>query len=100
MNKCHICGKEFSKKFNLAEHMRIHTGNKPYSCDTCDKAFTTNGQLTVHKRIHTGEKPYSCDTCDKSFLTSIGLTVTKGFIQERGHTLVINVIRLFYNKVI
>uniref|UniRef100_A0AAY5EXQ4 Zinc finger protein 407 n=1 Tax=Electrophorus electricus TaxID=8005 RepID=A0AAY5EXQ4_ELEEL len=62
---CLLCGKSFYTESNLwalNNHMKLHTGDKPYKC-TCF-ASTTQSHLTRHKRVHTGEKPYRCPWCD------------------------------------
>ncbi|XP_050392103.1 zinc finger protein 436 [Patella vulgata] len=65
--KCDVCGKSFSKRRYRYNHMKIHTGGKPFKCDVCGKSFTHKYNLEAHKKIHTGEKPYKCDICGKSF---------------------------------
>uniref|UniRef100_A0A3P8RCL5 C2H2-type domain-containing protein n=1 Tax=Astatotilapia calliptera TaxID=8154 RepID=A0A3P8RCL5_ASTCA len=64
---CHICGKHIPCQSNLQNHMRVHTGERPYSCHYCGKCFKLKGHMTEHIRTHTGEKPFSCHICDKSF---------------------------------
>ncbi|KAM9364423.1 uncharacterized protein KZ484_010678 [Pholidichthys leucotaenia] len=64
---CHICGKQIPCQSNLQNHMRVHTGERPYSCHYCGKCFKLKGHMTEHIRTHTGEKPFSCHICDKSF---------------------------------
>uniref|UniRef100_A0A3Q2CL34 Zinc finger protein OZF-like n=1 Tax=Cyprinodon variegatus TaxID=28743 RepID=A0A3Q2CL34_CYPVA len=68
---CDDCGKTFKKKHYLNEHIRSHTGERPFGCDVCGQRFSLKRTLSDHLRIHTGEKPFGCDihTGQKAFPT-------------------------------
>ena len=103
IHSCDICGKVLKNAFNLKEHSRVHTGEKPYLCDTCPVRFARSVDLRnhqfvhnedlryfchicgkrfrrpegrrIHLRNHMGVKPYKCDICDKGFAGRSGYNI-------------------------
>ncbi|XP_072235100.1 zinc finger Y-chromosomal protein-like [Leuresthes tenuis] len=50
---CHVCGKDKKCRSQLARHVIIHTGERPYACDLCPARFNRHGNLQQHKkRMH------------------------------------------------
>ncbi|KAM4705002.1 zinc finger protein 407 [Rhinophrynus dorsalis] len=62
---CNLCDRSFRERWALNNHMKLHTGEKPFKCNwpTCHYSFLTASAMKDHYRTHTGEKSFLCDLC-------------------------------------
>lgn len=49
----------------LTSHMNVHRLGRRFMCDICGKTFTQKVNMQQHVKQHTGDKPYGCDKCGK-----------------------------------
>ncbi|TPX71118.1 hypothetical protein SpCBS45565_g01381 [Spizellomyces sp. 'palustris'] len=71
------CNRDFTRRFNLETHLKIHEPNRerPFSCDICGKAFLKASDLARHGSVHNETKQHSCPAvgCGKRFSRSDAL---------------------------
>lgn len=77
---CHVCGKQFRVQALLSRHVReVHDRIKNHACDICGRRFANSNARNDHRRTHTGERPCVCHLCGKAFKTKASLFVHSKF---------------------
>lgn len=63
------CQKSYKRAQHLEEHMKKHTGEKPYACNKpgCTWKISCSKDLKRHKQKHSVVRPYPCPRCNKNF---------------------------------
>ncbi|XP_032064685.1 zinc finger protein 160-like [Thamnophis elegans] len=55
LHQCQYCGKYLSTRIILANHEKLHTGERPYKCHECPESFIRKHHLFRHLAIHLRE---------------------------------------------
>ncbi|XP_069112287.1 uncharacterized protein [Argopecten irradians] len=63
---CPVCEKNL-KKEHVLEHLRLHTGNKPFMCRYCNFGFISALSLRRHLLGHMGLTERKCEECGKEY---------------------------------
>ncbi|KAM4708024.1 zinc finger protein 131 isoform 2-T6 [Discoglossus pictus] len=72
---CQFCDKQFDHFGHFKEHLRKHTGEKPFECPNCHERFARNSTLKCHLsacQVGVGAKKgrkklYECQVCNSVF---------------------------------
>ncbi|XP_030324240.1 zinc finger protein 131 [Calypte anna] len=72
---CQYCNKQFDHFGHFKEHLRKHTGEKPFECPNCHEHFARNSTLKCHlTACQSGvgakkgrKKLYECQVCNSMF---------------------------------
>lgn len=63
---CPVCGLLInSKRFNFKQHLKIHTGEKPFTCNICNRSFRQKAHMvkhvTTHRTLPNGNSPLALE---------------------------------------
>jgi len=55
--QCKICNKILKRRGKFVQHLRTHTGEKPFTCESCGATFSRRDNMNVHMQRHHPSDP-------------------------------------------
>ena len=71
--KCPQCSKNFTRRFNLENHIESVHSNVDIKCPSCSQSFTRKDNCEKHRLDKHGDSKHVCGTCGKKFKTEWAL---------------------------
>lgn len=71
------CGRKFTQRKVLAEHVLVHWNPEHFKCTTCEKSFQNSRHLESHQQVHVSKLTFQCDLCSKAFLSKTAIDYHK-----------------------
>ncbi|CAH2062552.1 unnamed protein product, partial [Iphiclides podalirius] len=66
---CAYCGKSLAAA-HMTEHVKKHETVSAFTCELCGVVLRTRLGYVQHLRLHSGERPYACRHCGETFSAS------------------------------
>lgn len=95
--QCEHCPYKAPTKLRLKEHIRLHTGERPFTCEKCGLTFRRQAIWRKHQAQHM-EKKFQCQLCPLKFYHRENLADHMNNVHERKYLYICNICEVTYAK--